>query len=149
MMTEIDKSHGRIDSRKYEIYPINTEMLDPRWCNSGICNMIKVTRESYNVKRDKRSTETRYYITNYNGKIDEIAGAIRGHWKIEIMNRIRDVNFGEDKLKSLDHGLQKSISSIMLFICSKLMEINSYNNLNILREELVHNTDKIHDVFAA
>ncbi|QZE15534.1 ISAs1 family transposase [Halosquirtibacter laminarini] len=149
VMTETDKSHGRIDIRKYEIFPINTEMLEPRWSNSGICNMIKVTRESHNVKRGRRSTETRYYITNYNGEIGEIAGAIRGHWKIEIMNRIRDVNFGEDKLKSLDHGLQKSISSVMLFICSGLMKINSYNNLNILREELVRNTDKIHDFFAA
>jgi hypothetical protein len=29
------------------------------------------------------------------------------------MNRIRDVNFGEDKYRSLNHGLQKTIRGLL------------------------------------
>ena len=148
-ITEIEKSHGRIDHRKYEIYTMNTDVLDSRWANSGICNMIKVTRESFTVKTNKESKEIRYYITNYNGLKSEIAGAIRGHWKIEVMNRIRDVNFGEDNFRSLNHGLQKSMSSIMLFICSGLSKMNDKGNLNKLREDLVHYPEMLNKFFAA
>ncbi|QZT36297.1 ISAs1 family transposase [Halosquirtibacter xylanolyticus] len=149
MLSEIDKSHGRIDQRDYEIYAINTEMLQPRWSESGICNMVKVTRSSCTLKTDKNRKEIRYYITNYNGDIAEIAGAIRNHWKIEVMNRIRDVNFGEDNFKSLNHGIQKSMAAIMLFICSGLMKINEDDNLNKLRDELVYSPYKINKFFAA
>jgi len=149
IIIDTEKSHGRIDTRSYEIYPINVEILEPRWSESGICNMIKVTRKSYHLKDGTERKETRYYITNYNGKNAEISDAIRGHWKIEIMNRIRDVNFGEDKFRSLNHGLQKTMSSLMLFICSGLSKINSAGNLNVLREELVYNPKMINKFFAA
>ncbi|MDC1106775.1 hypothetical protein OAT16_08705 [Prolixibacteraceae bacterium] len=78
-------------------------------------------------------------ITNHNGDVAEIAGVIRNHWKIEVMNRIRDINFGEDNFKALNYGIQKTMSTIMLFICSGLISIIKDDNPNELREELVIN----------
>ncbi|MDC1106520.1 hypothetical protein OAT16_07410, partial [Prolixibacteraceae bacterium] len=64
VLSEIDKSHGIISQRDYEIYTINTEMLQPRWSESGICNMVKITRSSCTLKTDENRKEIRYYITN-------------------------------------------------------------------------------------
>ncbi|MDC1107071.1 hypothetical protein OAT16_10215 [Prolixibacteraceae bacterium] len=94
----------------------NSEMLQPRWSKSGICNMIRATRSSCTMSTGKQSNEILYYITNYNGDVAQIAGAIRNHWKIKIMNRIRDVYFGEDNFKSLNHGIQKTMSTITFLI---------------------------------
>ncbi|MCT4672407.1 MAG: hypothetical protein N4A37_04070 [Prolixibacteraceae bacterium] len=65
------------------------------------------------------------------------------------MNRIRDVNIGKDKFRSINHGLQKTRSSILLPIYSGLSNIKNTGNLNILREELVYTPKMINKFIAA
>lgn len=105
IIIDIEKFYGCIDICSYEIYLINVDILEFWWFESGICNMIKVIRKSYYLKDGIECKEIWYYIINYNGKNVEIVDVIRGYWKIEIMNCIRDVNFGEDKFRFLNYGL--------------------------------------------
>ena len=138
IVSDIEKGHGRIDKRKYKVYTVDCKLFDKRWCNSGIKTIIKVKRESYNCKKQKWTSETSYYISNYEKDLKELTIAIRKHWSVEVMNRVRDVNFGEDNLKSKLINVQRNFSSLLTQIINKLSTMNIENNFNILREDLVH-----------
>lgn len=95
-----EKSHGRIESRKYEFYDVLEMAKDERWKTCQIKTAIKVRRERIELKSGKNSCQESYYLTNEVGNYEELAEAIRRHWQVETNNHIRDVSFREDKLRS-------------------------------------------------
>jgi predicted transposase YbfD/YdcC len=143
----IEKGHGRIDQREASVYPINVECLDERWNKSGITKMIVIKRTRYNCKKRIKSKETSYYVTNYNQNDQELATAVREHWTVEVLNYIRDVNFGEDQIKSKYVGIQRAISSIITTVTNGLQSLNWNNNLRILREDMVYDLNKAYRFF--
>jgi len=99
-ITEHDKGHGRTEVRHYRYCPIEPAALDRKWEGSGICGCVEVSRDTVQIKTGRKTSETAYYLTN--GRkldIDQLAGAIRGHWGIESDNWVRDVTLREDKIK--------------------------------------------------
>ena len=95
-----EKSHGRIEVRRYEFYDILEMTKDDRWKTCQIKTAIKVIRKREELKSGKNSREESYYLTNEVGNYEELAQAIRGHWQVETNNHIRDVSLREDKLRS-------------------------------------------------
>ena len=99
-----EKEHGRLTSRYTRIHPMNTLPLDGRWKDSGLHTMIAVTRHTLDIKKDKSSDETSYYISNRAisekkpEAAEDLAGAVRKHWGVESNNWILDVAFKEDKV---------------------------------------------------
>lgn len=103
---EIEKGHGRIETRRYQIYDILEMEKAKRWENCQIRTAVKVVREREELKSGKKSVETSYYVSNCVGGYEEIVGAIRRHWQVETNNHIRDVSLREDQMRS-----KKRISS--------------------------------------
>ena len=134
----IEKGHGRIEKRKYESYFIDSMDVHSKWQNAGIQTLVKVTRQTTKLKNQKESQEISYYVTNQISEIQELANAIRGHWSVEVNNYIRDVNFGEDHIKSFKINIQRSISSVLTFIMNVMHSMDKNWNTNLKRESLAH-----------
>lgn len=73
---------------------------EERWQNCKLKIAIKVIRFREEMKIGKRSFEQSYYLTNEVGNYEELSKAIRGHWRVETNNHIRDVSLKEDKFRS-------------------------------------------------
>jgi predicted transposase YbfD/YdcC len=95
----VEKGHGRIETRAYtassDVDWITSERSypgQPRFRN--IKSILKVySRIEY---ADRCSFETRYYISSVDLDIERLAKAVRGHWGIESMHYLLDVEFGDD-----------------------------------------------------
>ncbi len=99
-LEKLEKSHGRIEVRKYEFYDVLELDKDERWKTCQIKTAVKVTRNREALKNDKNASEESYYLTNKVGNYEELAQAVRGHWQVETNNHIRDVSLKEDEMRS-------------------------------------------------
>ena len=97
--TTIEKGHGRIETRRY-LASANVDWIasdrrypgEPRF--PGIATLIQV--HSTTEQAGKTTHEIRTYISSLSLDIHRIAAAIRGHWAIESMHWILDVQFKDD-----------------------------------------------------
>jgi predicted transposase YbfD/YdcC len=95
----VEKGHGRIETRTYtassKVDWITSERSypgQPRFKN--IKAIVKVhARVEY---ADRCSFDTRYYISSAPLDIERITGGARGHWGVESMHWLLDVEFGDD-----------------------------------------------------
>jgi predicted transposase YbfD/YdcC len=104
----IDKGHGRLEKRHYYQYDVSGEYFDHRWENTHFRSLFKVVRHRTNLKNDKHSIETAFYLSNGEiQKSDEYFEAIRNHWSVEVNNHVRDVSLQEDQLRTKKSQLLK------------------------------------------
>lgn len=97
--TTVEKGHGRIETRTYTasstvdwIVSERSYPGQPRFKN--IKTILKVhARAEY---ADRCSFETRYYISSAPRDIERIASGARGHWGVESMHWLLDVEFNDD-----------------------------------------------------
>jgi predicted transposase YbfD/YdcC len=95
----VEKGHGRIETRTYAVSSkvdwIMSERSypgQPRFKN--IKTIVKVhARVEY---ADRCSFDTRYYISSAPPDIARIARGVRGHWGVESMHWLLDVEFNDD-----------------------------------------------------
>jgi predicted transposase YbfD/YdcC len=95
----VEKGHGRIETRAYTasskvdwIVSDRSYPGQPRF--KTIKTIVKVhARVEY---ADRCSFETRYYISSAPLDIERIARGARGHWGVESMHWLLDVEFGDD-----------------------------------------------------
>ena len=102
-----EKGHGRIELRKYEFYDVLEMEKDERWEGCQIRTAIKVKRERIELKSGKKSVEESYYLSNEVGNYEELAKAVRLHWRVETNNHLRDVSLKEDKMRSKKRSYNK------------------------------------------
>lgn len=91
----VDKDHGRLEIRTYSLLkdPQILSMCDD-WPN--LMTVGRVTR--YCEIKDKKTEETRYYISSKDHKIDSFAEEVRNHWGIEnSLHWVLDIVFREDE----------------------------------------------------
>ena len=97
--TTVEKGHGRIETRVYtasqEVDWIGSERSypgQPRFSN--IKTLVKVySRVEY---ADRCTFETRYFICSAPLDIERLANGVRGHWGVESMHWLLDVEFKDD-----------------------------------------------------
>jgi predicted transposase YbfD/YdcC len=97
--TTVEKGHGRIETRTYAASR-NVDWIasdrsypgEPRF--TTINTLVKVhSRIEY---ADRCSFDTRFYISSAPLNIERIAAATRGHWGVESMHWLLDVEFKDD-----------------------------------------------------
>ena len=97
--TTVEKGHGRIETRTYTASSVVDWIASdrsypgqPRFTN--IKTIVKVhARTEY---ADRCSFDTRYYISSAPRDIERIASGARGHWGVESMHWLLDVEFKDD-----------------------------------------------------
>jgi predicted transposase YbfD/YdcC len=92
--TTTDADHGRIETRLYQVVAATLIPELAEWPNCKSATMVTSTREI----GDKKTTESRYYISSLPPVAETLAKAIRGHWGIEnSLHWVLDVEFDEDR----------------------------------------------------
>lgn len=96
----LEKGHGRIEERHYQVYDITGIYKAARWNGCGLQTAVVVKREREEVRSGKKSEEISYYLSNESRSYQQICEAIRKHWSVETNNHIRDVTLKEDGLRT-------------------------------------------------
>jgi predicted transposase YbfD/YdcC len=97
--TTVEKGHGRIETRTYTasskvdwIVSQRSYPGEPRF--TTIKTLVKVASKAEHA--DRSTFETRYFISSGVLDIDRLAKGVRGHWGIESMHWLLDVEFKDD-----------------------------------------------------
>ena len=113
-----EATHGRIDERSYFLTKIPTDFAVKKewpWVKA-IGYSLRVTQHA-----DGRETdETRYYILSRYLSGKRFSEAVRGHWGIESMHWVLDVNFREDDSRTRERTLGNNLSWLRRFAVSLL-----------------------------
>jgi predicted transposase YbfD/YdcC len=95
----VEKGHGRIETRTYTassnvdwIQSARSYPGQPRFCN--IRTIVKVEERAEHS--DRTTFDTRFFISSAPLDIERLAQAVRGHWGVESMHWLLDVEFKDD-----------------------------------------------------
>lgn len=108
-----EAAHGRIDERSYYLTRVPADFaLKKEWpWIKAIGYALRVTQHA-----DGRETdETRYYILSRYLSGKRFSEAVRGHWGIESMHWVLDVNFREDDSRIRERTLGNNLSWLRRF----------------------------------
>jgi predicted transposase YbfD/YdcC len=114
----LEKGHGRIEARFYSASSVVDFILSdrsypgqPRF--KGIKTIVKVVNQTEYA--DRCSFDTRYYICSAPLDIERIAAASRGHWGVESMHWLLDVEFKDDLSRYRAGNGAKNMATIRRF----------------------------------
>jgi predicted transposase YbfD/YdcC len=113
-----ESAHGRIDERSYFLAKIPPDFaLKKEWpWIKAIGYSLRITQHADGSETD----ETRYYILSRYLSGKRFSEAVRGHWSIESMHWILDVNFREDDSRTRERTLGNNLSWLRRFAVSLL-----------------------------
>ena len=122
-----ESSHGRIDERTYFLTKIPPDFaLKKEWpWIKAIGYSLRVTQHADGSETD----ETRYYILSRYLSGKRFSEAVRGHWAIESMHWVLDVNFREDDSRTRERTLGNNLSWLRRFAVSLLKRHSSKDSL--------------------
>ena len=113
-----EASHGRVDERSYFLTKVPPDFaVKQEWpWVKAIGYSLRITRHA-----DGRETdETRYYILSRYLSGKRFSEAVRGHWGIESMHWVLDVNFREDDSRTRERTLGNNLSWLRRFAVTLL-----------------------------
>lgn len=123
MYEENNKSHGRIESRKY-FTTDNIGWLPKKdeWKDFKSIVMVQSTREI----RKNVTVENRFYITSLASQPELIGRAIRSHWAIEnSLHWVLDVTFREDDSRIREKNAIENIGLVRKIALNLLQSVKS------------------------
>lgn len=116
----IEKDHGRISTRCYDIISVNKLNLPQSVDWKGLQSVGRVQIKT--DKNDKVTNETRYYLLSYND-LDLFAKSSRKHWVVESFHWILDVTFSEDASRKRKDHAPRNFSLIRKFAINILKTV--------------------------
>ena len=122
-----ESSHGRIDERSYYLTKIPLDFaLKKEWpWIKAIGYSLRVTQHADGSETD----ETRYFILSRYLSGKRFSEAVRGHWAIESMHWVLDVNFREDDSRTRERTLGNNLSWLRRFAVGLLKRHPSKDSL--------------------
>jgi predicted transposase YbfD/YdcC len=113
-----EDGHGRIDERSYYLTKVPRD-FGPRkdwpWVKA-IGYAVRITRHADGTESD----EVRYYLSSRYLSGKRFGEAVRGHWGIESMHWVLDVNFREDESRTRERTLGNNLSWLRRFAVTLL-----------------------------
>jgi predicted transposase YbfD/YdcC len=113
-----DEGHGRVDERSYCLVkrPRDfTPRKDWPWVKA-IGYTVRITEHADGTESD----EVRYYLSSRYLSGKRFGEAVRGHWGIESMHWVLDVNFREDDSRTRERTLGNNLSWLRRFAVTLL-----------------------------
>ena len=127
--THCDAGHGRIEQRTISLAQ-DVAWLKPRhekW--NTIQTLIKI--ESTREIKDKKTTETRYYISSKRTSPQAFLNIIRSHWAVEnSLHWVLDMTFHEDKSR-IRKGHAPLIMTMMRHAALNLLQLHKTSRQSI------------------
>lgn len=119
--SEIEKAHGRIESRTCTSIPIGDLPSKEGW--EGIQSIARVCRER--TENNETSYETTYYISSLKPIAATIGEVTRGHWGVEIQHWYLDVVFRQDKSRYRNRVGARNLAIIRKIALNALLKEDS------------------------
>lgn len=142
--TTVEKGHGRIETRTYTASSTVDWIVADRRCPgaprfANIKTIVKVcARAEY---ADRCSFDTRYFISSAARDIERIAAAVRGHWGVESMHWLLDVEFKDDQSRyRTGHGA-KNMAAVRRFALSLVRANKSKGSVKTRRKSASWNPE--------
>lgn len=97
-LTQVDKGHGRLETRRYWQSDRLAWFADrEKWAGLRSVGVVEATRQV----GDQTTVERRYYLSSLPLDVAQLAKAVRGHWAVEnALHWVLDVVFGEDQSRA-------------------------------------------------
>lgn len=142
--TTVEKGHGRIETRTYTasqavdwIVSERSYPGQPRFTN--IKTIVKVDAQTEHA--DRTTSDTRTYICSAQPDIERIAKACRGHWGVESMHWLLDVEFKDDLSRyRTGHGA-KNMAVVRRFALDLVRSHKATGSIKTRRKRATWNTD--------
>jgi predicted transposase YbfD/YdcC len=142
--TTVEKAHGRIERRTY----IASKAVDwivsersypgqPRF--TTIKTIIKVDTRTEHA--DRSTSDTRTYISSAPLDIEQIANGVRGHWGVESMHWLLDVEFKDDLSRYRSGHGAKNMAVVRRFALDLVRNRKSKGSIKTRRKRASWNTD--------
>lgn len=128
-----EKAHGRIESRKIEVFEIPelSKSLDSEWDNISCIVKIYRTRKVFDTKKKEYAepkTSVSFYVSTKILDAKTMARIIQNHWGVENkVNHVKDVQFKEDLSRIRVHP---GIFSRLRDLALNIMRINDVINIS-------------------
>ena len=120
--TTVEKGHGRVETRSYAASS-NVGWIVPErnypGCGPRFSNIKTIVKVHARVEYpDRHSCETRYFISSAPRDIERLSAGVRGHWGVESMHWLLDVEFKDDLSRyRTGHGA-KNMAAVRRFALS-------------------------------
>ena len=142
--TTVEKGHGRIETRTYTasqavdwIVSERSYPGQPRFTN--IKTIVKVDTRTEHA--DRSTSDTRTYICSAQLDIERIAKACRGHWGVESMHWLLDVEFKDDLSRyRTGHGA-KNMAVVRRFALDLVRSHKATGSIKTRRKRASWNTE--------
>jgi predicted transposase YbfD/YdcC len=113
-----EEGHGRIDERSYSLARVPRDLAAAKdWPGvKAIGYAVRITRHADGTESD----EVRSYLSSRYLSGKRFGEAVRGHWGIESMHWVLDVNFREDESRTRERTLGNNLSWLRRFAVTLL-----------------------------
>jgi predicted transposase YbfD/YdcC len=141
-----EDGHGRVDARSYYLTKVPRDFA-PR----GDWPWVKAIGYALRVTRNPDGTETgdvRYYLSTRYLSGKRFGEAVRGHWGIESMHWVLDVNFREDDSRTRERTLGNNLSWLRRFAVTLLKRHPDKDSLRGKMMSCMLNTDYLTQVLS-
>ena len=142
----IEDGHGRIDERSYYLTKVPRDFAvakDWPWVKA-IGYTVRITRHSDGTESD----EVKYYLSSRYLSGKRFGEAVRGHWGIESMHWVLDVNFREDDSRTRERTLGNNLSWLRRFAVTLLKRHPDKDSLRGKMMSCMLNTDYLTQVLS-
>jgi predicted transposase YbfD/YdcC len=139
-----EDGHGRIDDRYYYLAGVPRDFAcreDWPWVKAIGCT-VRITRHGDGSETD----QVRYYLSSRYLSGQRFAEAVRGHWGIEAMHWVLDVNFREDESRTRERTLGNNLSWLRRFAVTLLKRHPDKDSLRGKMTSCMLNTDYLNQV---
>jgi predicted transposase YbfD/YdcC len=139
-----EDGHGRIDERFYYLAKVPRDFApreDWPWVKAIGCT-VRITRHADGTESD----EVRYYLSSRHLSGQRFGEAVRGHWGIESMHWVLDVNFREDESRTRERTLGNNLSWLRRFAVTLLKRHPEKDSLRGKMMSCMLNTDFLAEV---
>jgi predicted transposase YbfD/YdcC len=136
--------HGRVDERSYFLTRAPADFaLKKEWpWVKAIGYSVRVTQHADGQETD----EVRYYVLSRYLSGKRFSEAVRGHWGIEAMHWVLDVNFREDDSRTRERTLGNNLSWLRRFAVTLLKRHPIKDSLRGKMLRCMMNTDFLTEV---
>jgi predicted transposase YbfD/YdcC len=139
-----ESGHGRIDERSYFLTKVPPDFAVKQewpWVKAiGYC--VRLTRHADGTETE----EVRYYALSRYLSGKRFSEAVRGHWGIEAMHWVLDVNFREDDSRTRERTLGNNLSWLRRFAVTLLKRHPIKDSLRGKMARCMMNTDFLAEV---
>ena len=142
----LEDGHGRIDERSYYLTKAPRDFAPAKdwpWVKA-IGYTVRITQHA----DGRESDEVRYYLGSRHLSGQRFGEAVRGHWGIESMHWVLDVNFREDDSRTRERTLGNNLSWLRCFAVTLLKRHPDKDSLRGKMTSCMLNTDYLTQVLS-